>query len=129
MANYEIAKEWLRRAKGNLLIGKDNSYLDVRDIPIEDLCFNLQQCVEKSLKSLLIYHDIEFPFVHEIASLITILKKNNIKIPDNLIFSAKLTRYAVATRYPGDYDKITAEDYNEAVKIAEEVYNWVKKQI
>lgn len=129
MANIDIAKEWLRRAKGNLLIGKDSSYLDLRDIPIEDLCFNLQQCVEKSLKALLIYNDIEFPFVHEIASLLTILKKNNIEIPEELIFSAMLTRYAVATRYPGDYEKITGEDYKEAVIIAESVYNWAESQI
>jgi len=129
MANFDIAKEWLRRAKGNLIIGKDNSYLDIRDIPVEDLCFNLQQSAEKSLKALLIYNNIEFPFVHEIASLLTVIQKNNINIPENIIFSAKLTRYAVTTRYPGDYEKITAEDYDDAIKIAENVYNWAENQI
>jgi HEPN domain-containing protein len=129
MANLDTAKEWLKRAKGNLLIGRDNSYLDLRDIPVEELCFNLQQSVEKSLKALLIYNDIEFPFVHEIASLLTIIKKNHIEVPENLIFAAQLTRYAVTTRYPGDYEKITTEDYEDVVKIAENVYNWVEKQI
>jgi HEPN domain-containing protein len=129
MANLDVANEWLRRAKGNLLIGKDDSYLDLRDIPVEDLCFNLQQCTEKSLKALLIYNEVEFPFVHDIASLLTILKLNKIEVPQDLICAAKLTIYAVSTRYPGDYNEITEEDYREAVEIAENVYNWAKNQI
>lgn len=129
MVNLAVANEWLRRAKGNLIIGKDSSYIDLRDIPMEDLCFNLQQCVEKSLKAVLIFNEIEFPFVHEIASLLTILKKNKIEVPDDIIYAAKLTRYAVSTRYPGDYDKITDTDYKEASEIAEKVYNWAKNKI
>lgn len=38
------AKEWLKRAKSNLYRGQDNSYLDFREISLEDLCFDTTMC-------------------------------------------------------------------------------------
>ena len=37
--------------------------------------------------------------------------------------------YAAQTRYPGDYEPLTDEDYKEALMIAEYVYNWVVEKI
>jgi len=123
------ALEWLKRSKSNLKRGKDSSYLDIREITIEDLCFDLQQSVEKAIKALLISKGIPFKKIHDIAVLLTLLKNNQVELPDYIAVSAKLTRYAVETRYPGDYCKVTEEDYKETLKIAEDVYNWVKIQI
>jgi HEPN domain-containing protein len=44
--------EWLKRAKSNLNRGKESQDLEAREIFIEDLCFDLQQCAEKALKAL-----------------------------------------------------------------------------
>lgn len=46
------------------------------------------------------YHRISFPLVHDLAALITILIKNDVIVPDRILESARLTRFAVATRYP-----------------------------
>ena len=45
------------------------------------------------------------------------------KIKDAVI----LTEYAVSARYPGDYEPVDENEYNEAVQMAEKVINWIKK--
>ena len=117
-------QDWLNRAKSNLIIGK--AYNALEDIYLEDLCFELQQCVEKSIKALLIYCQIEFPKIHDLGKLLNLIRKNTtIEIPNSIKHSSELTKYATKTRYP-TWNKLSLEEYNEAVKIAEETYNWVK---
>jgi HEPN domain-containing protein len=40
-----------------------------------------------------------------------------------------LTKYAVQTRYPGEYNEITKEEYERSLKIAKECLNWVENKI
>ena len=54
------------------------------DILYEDLCFNAQQAVEKSLKALCILNNIKFPKTHDIGYLFELLEKNNVVIPDEM---------------------------------------------
>jgi HEPN domain-containing protein len=61
--------------------------------------------------------------------LIIILRQNSIELPEKILDAAILTQYAVATRYPDVTAKISQDDYEEALKIAKNVYNWVEKQI
>ena len=124
------AKEWLKRAKNNLYRGQDSSYLDYREILLEDLCFDLQQCVEKSFKALLVLNNIEFPKTHSISKLIELLQENKINIPDELLSSTELTIYAVETRCPLHYQEpVSNIEYSNALQIAQNVYNWVNSQI
>ncbi|MFH0703055.1 MAG: HEPN domain-containing protein [bacterium] len=129
MDNSLTPLDWLKRAKSNLSRGKECDNLDLREVFIEDLCFDLQQSTEKSFKALLLYKGIDFPKTHSISRLINLLKKYSIKVPDNVVDSAELTQYSVETRYPDNYRKVTKEEYEEAVELAETVYNWVKEQI
>jgi hypothetical protein len=41
--------------------------------------------------------------------------------------AAILTDYAVVTRYPGDLEPVTEEEYLEAIRIAETVVQWAEK--
>jgi HEPN domain-containing protein len=41
----------------------------------------------------------------------------------------KLTKYAVITRYPGEYDEITKEGYEESIKIAKDCLEWTENKI
>lgn len=129
MDQFKNTKEWLIRAHSNLNRAKDSDNLEQRGIVIEDLCFDAQQCIEKSIKAVLVQNEIEFPYTHDISKLITLLKKNSIKYPDELLEAAELTVYAFITRYPGERKMITNEDLNCAVKIAEKVYYWAKNII
>jgi len=127
MRNNELALSWLKRANSNLIRSKSIS--GGEGVFLEDSCFDAQQCVEKSFKALCINHDIEFPQTHSISYLISLLINSGIKIPKKIMNSAQLSDYSVETRYPGDYDEVTFEEYNEVVKIADDVYSWVKSKI
>jgi HEPN domain-containing protein len=52
-----------------------------------------------------------------------------ITIPKNIKETINLTKYAVITRYPGEYDEITKEGYKESVKIANNCLEWIEKAI
>jgi len=128
MDNF-TANDWLKRAKSNLNRGKECHNLEEREIFIEDLCFDLQQSTEKSLKAILVNFDITFPKIHDIAKLLKeIEKRTTVKIPEYIKDATLLTPYAVKTRYP-NWNLISEGKYKQAVEIAESVYNWAKKII
>lgn len=118
-------KEWLKRAKASLARAKMPLS---GDMLYEDACFDCQQSAEKSLKALLIHLGLDFPRTHSFEKLLDILKKRII-IPENIYDVLDLSDYAVTTRYPDDYVEVTKDEYKEAVKIAETVYNWVLESI
>lgn len=125
MRNKELVNEWLKRAKSNLERAKAGRTSE--DVLYEDLCFDAQQCVEKSLKALLVNLDIEFPWKHDIDVLFDLISKSGIEIPHDLKGAVILTRYAVHTRYPGLAEPVSEKDYQEALVLAEKVFNWVSK--
>jgi HEPN domain-containing protein len=122
MVRYE---EWIERAKSSLELAQVKI---IRYIQYEDLCFQVQQAVEKALKGLLIFYGVEPEFTHNIELLINELKKFT-DIPENINEATDLTNYAVQTRYPGEYDEITKEEYEKAVKIAKDCLDWVENII
>ncbi|MFN3480672.1 MAG: HEPN domain-containing protein [Thermodesulfovibrionales bacterium] len=63
------------------------------------LLFHLQQAVEKFLKSVLSFHGIKYPKVHDIEELIELCEENNIILPSYIESLIDLTPYAVEFRY------------------------------
>jgi len=116
-------REWLKRAKSSL--AKARKGIDISGVCLEDLCFDAQQAAEKALKGLLIHLQQDFPYVHDLAQLLAQLEKAGQDVPDRIKQAADLTDYAVATRYPGAFEPVTKQEYDEAVAIAEEVVRWV----
>ncbi|MEK7395492.1 MAG: HEPN domain-containing protein [Candidatus Poribacteria bacterium] len=114
-------KEWMLRAFSNLNIAKSQQ----SGVFLEDLCFNAQQAVEKAIKAVLIKHDIDFPYTHNIAELLTLLQKSGHELTEFLTQSAGLTLYAVSTRYPYvSSSPVEQEEYEQTVMIAEKVVYW-----
>jgi HEPN domain-containing protein len=120
----ECYESWIGRAKSNYELSKNTIY----GVFYEDLCFQLQQAVEKAFKGLLIYYGVEPEFTHNIGFLLNKLEER-IEIPENIKISTDLTKYAVQTRYPGEYDDITKEEYEKSLKIAKDCLNWVENKI
>lgn len=115
-------QNWLDRARSNLSLAKVSK---PDDCLWEDLCFHAQQAVEKALKALLISQGIPFRFVHDINELLLPLQERGIRLPEPLTEAVTLTGFAVMTRYPGTYEPVTEEEYQQAVRLAEAVLEWV----
>jgi HEPN domain-containing protein len=122
MERYEA---WIERAKSSLELAQAKI---IRHIHYEDLCFQLQQAAEKALKGLMIYYGFEPEFTHNIEILLKELKKFT-EIPENIKESAQLTNYAIQTRYPGEYDEISKDEYEKSLKIASICLDWVENKI
>lgn len=119
MARNE-ASQWLRRACSNLQLGKAGRTAGVM---LEDLCFELQQAAEKSLKAVLINAGSQVPRTHALGLLVQKVEKVA-DVPVAIHRAVELADYAVQTRYPGDYPPVTDEEYLEALAISEAVVTW-----
>jgi len=117
--------EWLNRVRSNLALAKARPL----ETYLEELCFEAQQAAEKALKAMLIAAGVAFPYVHDLAHLLTVLEKAGTQIPDAIRGVESLTRYAVITRYPGLAEPVTEAHYHEALAFAEEVVRWAAQRI
>jgi HEPN domain-containing protein len=118
-------REWLNRARSNLALARTV----VPGVDFEELCFDAQQCAEKSIKAIFIGRGESFPFIHDLENLLDRLKGNGLKIPKYIWEAEELSQYAAKTRYPGDMDPVTRRSYNRAVRIATVVLRWAERQV
>ena len=80
-------REWLNRARSNLALAKSR----IPDAYLEDLCFEAQQAAEKAIKARLIALNIEFPYVPDLARLLSLFDEAGEPVPEAVRKSAALT--------------------------------------
>jgi HEPN domain-containing protein len=90
-------REWLNRAHSDFAIARAKH----EGVYLEDLCFHAQQAAEKSVKALLIMLAVEFPYVHDLARLLTLVEEAGEELPETVRQAERLTRFAIFARYPG----------------------------
>ena len=117
--------EWLNRARSNLLRAKSR----IPGVYLEDLCFDAQQAAEKAIKAVLIKKGVDFPYVHDISQLLTLVEETGGEVLEAIRKAEELTPYAVVTRYPGLAEPVTEAHYQEAIESAEAVVQWAEEQI
>ncbi|MGH8647544.1 MAG: HEPN domain-containing protein, partial [Gammaproteobacteria bacterium] len=91
--------------------------------------FHAQQAVEKSLKALLVHHQIEFPKTHKLGELFDLLAGAEPALEDSLRQAAALNRYGADIRYPSDLPELTWEQATEAVRLAGKVRDAVRSRL
>lgn len=121
------AREWLNRARSNLIRAQEGLRLD--GVYLEDLCFDAQQAAEKAIKAVLLHLRLRFPYTHDLARLLALLQENGVPFPAHVREAARLTRFAVAARYPGVEEPVSREEYDKAIGIAAEVLRWAAATI
>ena len=94
-----------------------------------DACFDAQQAAEKAVKAVLVHFNIRFPSIHNLTDLLNLLLKAGHTIPEEVLQAGRLTEYAVEARYPPSLEKVTDEEYREALEIANHVYEWASNII
>src|SRR5712692_2354126 len=90
-------RAWLERARSSLQHARAKD----PQVFFEELCFDAQQAAEKALKAVMLHKGIPFPYVHDLDRLLHLLERSGQEAPDVVRRGGDLTRYAVATRYPG----------------------------
>ena len=118
-------REWLNRARSDLAIAMAKP----EGVYLEDLCFHAQQAAEKSIKALLIMLAVEFPYVHDLARLLTLVEEAGEELPETVRQAERLTRFAIFARYPGLSGTVSEQEYGEAISLAEKVIGWVEKML
>jgi len=117
-------REWLKRARSNLARAKAR----IPEVYLEDLCFDAQQAAEKAFKAVLIHCGLEFPYTHDLSHLLTLLENTGRNIPKYVRQAARLTRFAVDSRYPGLSTPVSEREYQTAVRLADAALRWATRQ-
>ncbi|MBN1292815.1 MAG: HEPN domain-containing protein [Candidatus Latescibacteria bacterium] len=120
-------EEWLKHALSDLRYAKLG--IEPDNILSQQICFHAQQAVEKSLKAILLFSNVDFPLTYDIYQLIDILKISGITLPSDFEDAGILTPYAVETRYPGYMTEITKQEVEKAIELAETITLWTKAYI
>ena len=119
--------EWISRADSNLLIAQTAQ--KGGGLYYEDLCNQLHQAVEKGLKGLLVFFGEDPPKTHDLFNLLSRLEMY-IEITDDILDKTLLIdRYSVNIKYPGDYEPVTPEDFEEALTAVDNYLIWIKQFI
>jgi HEPN domain-containing protein len=93
--------------------------------PYRLIAYHAQQCAEKYLKAYLVCHEADFPYTHNISTLLE-LCGDYADWPTRLRDAEELTDYAVSARYPGETEEVTAHDAQRAIDLAERVRNQIR---
>ena len=119
----ELVKSWMTKAKHDLetakIVSESEKHL------LDTAIYHCQQAAEKTIKGFLTFHDIRFEKTHDIVSLLTLALKKNEGLSHFLDRGSYLTPYATEFRYPGDEAMPSKEEFDEALKAAQEIYQYV----
>jgi HEPN domain-containing protein len=119
-----LVRQWLARAEEDLLTAEHTLTLG-DNCPYATVCFHSQQCAEKYLKGLLTFLSEDFPRTHDLMELLPRIPASaglGLTVTD----LGSLNRYAVETRYPGDWEPLTRADAEDAVARARHVRQRVR---
>ncbi len=125
MNNNPLVQEWLDRANDDELNAR--SILTHRDGTENAVCFLCQQGAEKLLKGLLILQHLEPPKIHDLLKLASLIEKSGLVMTSLIDDLNILDKFYIDTRYPGDYEKYSWSDAEEALKSLNKIKTFAEK--
>lgn len=118
---------WVEQAEHDLLAAEHTMQLAESGLT-DIICFHCQQCAEKYLKALLVFHAVPFPKTHDLRLLLDLLP-SRVSLDLSRTRIVPLNRYVVEGRYPGDWEPITVEEAQQALAMAQGVRTAVRAQL
>lgn len=114
----EEINEWIEKADHDLGSAKI-IYLHLPDY-FDTIAFHCQQAVEKYIKAILVFYNIEFQRSHDLVYLLELLSRK-IEI-DEIKFRKAFTlnNFGVQIRYPNKIIKLIKEELETTIQISEE---------
>lgn len=117
--------KWIEYADEDLRVTDIVSSLS-SNVPYRIVAYHSQQCAEKYLKAFLLCHNVDFPYTHNISTLIELCLPF-VDLNEKLGTAKELSKYAVAVRYPTDYLILTKRETIRLTKIAKKVKTVIRK--
>ena len=121
----EYAKQLLAIAKGDFESAK--VLKEVGRGRKENVCFMAQQSIEKALKSVLCWHQVAFPLVHD-AGILVAKMPQGVHPPSGYDLSV-LTSFATNRRYEEGSIQLSLKDMESVLSTAQKVLAWAEKEI
>jgi len=116
--------QWLSLADEDLNLASHALGLGAQS-PYRLIAYHAQQCAEKCLKAFLVYHNVDFPYTHNIRRLMEFCAEHA-EWTDTLKGAEELTPYAITARYPGEEVEITESEAKRAIDLARQVRSQVR---
>ncbi|MEI7989561.1 MAG: HEPN domain-containing protein [Chloroflexota bacterium] len=116
---------WIERAEEDYTLARTS--LQRKKPLLNGAVFHAQQCVEKYLKALLVFHQLPFPKTHDLAALGDLCLQIGVIVPINEDSLQRLSAYAVEARYPGEQPSM--EDAKDAIETVKSVRGFVRKYL
>ena len=118
-----LVREWVRKAESDLRVCKVLMRERSQDDLYDGACFHAEQCVEKMIKAVLVWRNIDFEKTHDIPVLVSLMPQD-----DRPTLSAQeqgeLKSYAVDARYTLDVS-YTEKDALSAIRGAQTTRDFV----
>ncbi len=116
---------WLDKANSDLKNAEIILAAETDSPPLDTVCFHCQQASEKFIKAFLIFHGRQFPYTHNLADLVAVCMKVDMKFAVIQRKAETLTPFAVEIRYPDDFHMPAREEAEDAFAIATEIKNFI----
>jgi HEPN domain-containing protein len=122
-APLDHARALLKKAANDLIAAE--AILDTEHA-LDTVCFHAQQAVEKSLKAILAFYDVSYPWRHDLGELVNLVKPLAPQIAPLEDRILRMSPYAVEARYDDEFDPLLVEA-SQAFDTADEVYRLICK--
>lgn len=123
----ELILQWLSRAEDDLKVA-ELAFNDAEPV-LWGAAFHAQQAVEKFLKALLTFHDVEFGKTHDISYLLQLCMDFHPDIQQFAAKASKLTEFAVESRYPFPRTEPDKKETKEAIETAYLIEQFIVKKL
>lgn len=124
--NAVDAARWLEFARTDL--NAAHKLMEDADFYPRQVCFLAQQAAEKALKAVLIYLAIDFPFTHDLDRLRETIPAGW-QVKEKFTHLYGLSIWAVESRYPGDLPDVVSADAEQALQMADALYQVVAEEL
>ena len=126
-ANKQIVAAWIE--KGDHDLGSAKVIFQYIPEYFDTVAFHCQQAVEKYLKAILIFYEIDFQRTHDLPYLLELLSRKIEVDSEHFDKAIILNGFAVEIRYPNLTIKLSKEELQEAIEIAQFFRDFLTLQI
>lgn len=113
----ERVQKWIQFAEEDLRLAEHALQLS-SGCPYRLIVYHAQQCAEKYIKAYLVFHEIDFPYTHNLRKLLQLCGEELLTVLEQ---AETLTPFAITTRYPGLDEEVSLSEALSAIELSKKV--------